>query len=77
MQANIDDEIQRSYRRLQKKLSLEFQEKLSEWERLKQNSPGTSNPSSACGFVEENRDPNFIKKMEEWQKNKEPATVGC
>ncbi|KAJ8945673.1 hypothetical protein NQ318_012391, partial [Aromia moschata] len=69
--ANIDEEIQRNYRQLQKKLSIEFQEKLSEWERLKQNSPGGSNPSSSsCGFVEENRDPNFMKKMEEWQKIK-------
>lgn len=70
VESTLEDEIQRDYKKLQKKLSLEFQEKLSEWERLKQNSPGGSNPSSSCGFVEENKDPNFLKKMEEWQKIK-------
>lgn len=66
-------EINRDYRKLQKKLSLEFQEKLSEWERLKQNSPGTSSPSPS-GFSEENRDPVFMRKMEEWQKIKGQQT---
>ncbi|XP_018566283.1 uncharacterized protein LOC108907199 [Anoplophora glabripennis] len=73
-ESTLEDEIQRDYRKLQKKLSLEFQEKLSEWERLKQSSPAGSNPSSSCGFVEENKDPNFLKKMEEWQKMKSHQT---
>lgn len=64
---SVDYEIHRDYKKLQKKLSLEFQEKVSEWERLKQNSPGTSSPSPS-GFSEDNRDPIFMKKMEEWQK---------
>lgn len=72
----IEDEIQKNYKQLQKKLSLEFQEKLSEWERLKQNSPGTSNPSSSsCGLVEDSKDSAFIKKMEEWQKIKSQPSV--
>lgn len=32
----VQDEIQKNYKKLQKKLSLEFQEKISEWERIKQ-----------------------------------------
>lgn len=32
----VQDEIQKNYKKLQKKLSLEFQEKISEWERMKQ-----------------------------------------
>lgn len=32
----VQDEIQKNYKNLQKKLSLEFQEKISEWERMKQ-----------------------------------------
>ncbi|RZC42077.1 myosin-11 [Asbolus verrucosus] len=71
----IQDEIQQNYRQLQKKLSLEFQEKLSEWEKMNQNSPGTSIPSSACGFVDESKDSAFIKKMEAWQKLKSQPSV--
>ncbi|XP_060526814.1 uncharacterized protein LOC132702286 isoform X2 [Cylas formicarius] len=68
---SVEEEIRKNYRNLQKKLSLEFQEKLFEWERMKQNSPGVSNisPSYSC-YSDENRDPFFIKKMEEWQKLK-------
>lgn len=66
---SLEYEIHRDYKKLQKKLSLEFQEKVNEWERLKQNSPGTSSPSPS-GFSEENRDSAFMKKMEEWQKIK-------
>ncbi|XP_049821323.1 uncharacterized protein LOC109601364 isoform X2 [Aethina tumida] len=64
----IEDEIQNNYRKLQKKLSLEFHEKRSEWERMKQSSPSTSNTPSSC--MEDNKDPAFAKKMEEWQKIK-------
>lgn len=66
---SLEYEIHRDYKKLQKKLSLEFQEKVTEWERLKQNSPGTSSPSPS-GFSEDNRDSAFMKKMEEWQKIK-------
>lgn len=66
---SLQYEIHQDYKQLQKKLSLEFQEKVSEWERLKQNSPGTSSPSPS-GFSEDNRDSVFLKKMEEWQKIK-------
>uniref|UniRef100_A0AAR5PNW9 Uncharacterized protein n=1 Tax=Dendroctonus ponderosae TaxID=77166 RepID=A0AAR5PNW9_DENPD len=62
-----EEEIRRNYKILQKKLSLEFQEKIGEWERLKQNSP--SSPS-ACGFMDDNRDPFYLKKLEELQKIK-------
>ncbi|XP_030755568.1 uncharacterized protein LOC115881955 [Sitophilus oryzae] len=66
----VEEEIKQNYVRLQKKISLEFQDKLSEWERLKQSSPGASSPGSVSGFSEEAKDPAFVKKMEEWQKMK-------
>ncbi|XP_008198722.1 uncharacterized protein LOC659628 [Tribolium castaneum] len=75
VQDTVEDEIQRNYKQLQKKLSLEFQEKLTEWERMKQSSPGTSNPSSSCGYIEETKDSAFMKKMEEWQKIKSQPSV--
>ncbi|XP_044262996.1 uncharacterized protein LOC123010292 isoform X2 [Tribolium madens] len=71
----VEDEIQRNYKQLQKKLSLEFQEKLTEWERMKQSSPGITNPSSSCGYVDEPKDSAFMKKMEEWQKIKSQPSV--
>lgn len=67
--STLEYQIHQDYKKLQKKLSLEFQEKVSEWERLKQNSPGTSSPSPS-GFSEDNRDSVFMRKMEEWQKIK-------
>lgn len=69
-QEQPEDEIQRNYKQLQKKLSLEFQGKISEWERLKQNSPNTSNPSTS-GLLDETHDPIFMKKLEEWEKIKQ------
>lgn len=71
----IQEEIQKDYRQLQKKLSLEFHDKMLEWERLKQNSPIASNPSSACGFTEDTRDNAFMKKMEEWERIKSQPSI--
>ncbi|XP_076260609.1 uncharacterized protein LOC143196635 isoform X2 [Rhynchophorus ferrugineus] len=71
---NIEEEIKKNYAKLQKKISLEFQDKLSEWERLKQKSPGASTPTSTGPLCDENKDPAFAKKMEEWQKIKSQST---
>ena len=60
-------EAQANHKQLQKKLSLEIQEKLGEWERMRQNSPSTAAPPAA---LDDAKDPAFIKKMEEWQKIK-------
>lgn len=68
----VQDEIQRNYRQLQNKLSLEFQNKLQEWEKLK--SGGASNVSGvharSDGTSDDQKDQAFIKKMEEWQRIK-------
>ncbi|XP_063906947.1 putative leucine-rich repeat-containing protein DDB_G0290503 [Zophobas morio] len=64
---SAEEEVQANYKQLQKKLSLEFQEKLGEWERMRQNSPSTAAPPAA---LDDAKDPAFIKKMEEWQKIK-------
>ncbi|XP_050303352.1 uncharacterized protein LOC126741081 [Anthonomus grandis grandis] len=70
-----EEEIRRNYKKLQKKLSLEFQEKICEWERLKQNSPGIST-TPTCTF-EDNRDPFYMKKLEELHKiNKSHSPTG-
>lgn len=69
----LQEEIQKNYKQLQKKLSLEFQDKMFEWERNKLNSPGHNASSSATtsGLSSDDaKDQAFIKKMEEWEKIK-------
>nr|XP_022919404.1 uncharacterized protein LOC111428198 isoform X1 [Onthophagus taurus] len=75
--SKIQEEIQNNYRELQTKLSLEFQDKMNEWEKSKQhqhqqqqscsNSP---NNTSATLSLEEQKEQAFKKKMEEWEKIK-------
>lgn len=60
------DEIDRNYKQLQQKLSLEFQEKLAEWEKNKATASNASAPSTS----EDTQDPAFLKKIEEWQRIK-------
>lgn len=69
---NIQAEIQRNYLQLQKKLSLEFQEKLQEWERTKIRAASTSALSTSPhnSSQDESKEQAFKKKMEEWQKIK-------
>uniref|UniRef100_A0A1Y1N1R2 Uncharacterized protein n=1 Tax=Photinus pyralis TaxID=7054 RepID=A0A1Y1N1R2_PHOPY len=64
----IHEEIQKNYRQLQKKLSIEFQGKLHEWERLKSQTTTIAIGKSDIG--EDQKDHAFIKKMEEWQRIK-------
>lgn len=63
----IQDEIQKNYRQLQKKLSMEFQGKFQEWDKLK--SQGGISISKSDGG-EDQKDHAFMKKMEEWQRIK-------
>ncbi|XP_066252103.1 myosin-11 isoform X2 [Euwallacea similis] len=51
--SNVQEEIQKNYKELQKKLSLEFQEKIYEWERLKQASPVTPGSPAVFNFNDE------------------------
>ncbi|KAF5270972.1 hypothetical protein FQA39_LY08275 [Lamprigera yunnana] len=70
----IQDEIQKNYKLLQKKLSIEFQGKLQEWDKMK--SQGAINISKNDGS-EDQKDHAFIKKMEEWQRIKsQPSRPG-
>lgn len=71
----LHDEIYKSYEQLQKKLSLEFQEKLQEWEKVKAsnaNTVTTSIPAQCSSALpspsEEQKDTDFARKMEEWEK---------
>lgn len=73
----LQEEIYKSYEELQKKLSLEFQEKIQEWEKVKAsntaNMSSTSIPPSSSNLPspsEEQKDTDFAKKMEEWEKMK-------
>ncbi|KAK9881120.1 hypothetical protein WA026_014468 [Henosepilachna vigintioctopunctata] len=72
----IQSEINRNYRHLQKKLSIEFQEKLIEWKKIKQNNTVASTSAPSCSTTEEVAPPNtaFMKKMEEWEKIKHQPT---
>ncbi|KAK5649247.1 hypothetical protein RI129_000276 [Pyrocoelia pectoralis] len=71
----IHEEIQKSYRQLQKKLSMEFQGKLHEWEKLKSQTATNATGKSDAG--EDQKDHAFIKKMEEWQRIKgQPSRSG-
>lgn len=73
----IQEEINRNYKELQKKLSLEFQNKLQEWEKNKAVASGIILPPTTSGLLmtEEHQDPAFLKKMEEWQKIKSQPSV--
>ncbi|KRT83961.1 hypothetical protein AMK59_738 [Oryctes borbonicus] len=71
----LQDEIQKNYKDLQTKLSLEFQEKMREWEKMKHfsSNSATSSGAVATGFnlsPEELKEQAFKKKMEEWEKIK-------
>lgn len=67
-------EIQRSYKQLQDKLSLEFQDKFHEWEKAKQALSSTSACSSSGSpsilAHDDVKDQAFMKKIEEWEKIK-------
>ncbi|KAL1505345.1 hypothetical protein ABEB36_004932 [Hypothenemus hampei] len=81
-ESTLQDEIQSNYKKLQKKLSLEFQEKMSEWERMKQHSPG----DETCRKISEDerrRVPmtreydlpeDFKKKLQEWERMKKSGS---
>lgn len=68
----IQDEIQRNYRQLQKKLSLEFNDKLKEWEKAKavNSNIAAGSHGRSDGTADEHKDQAFLKKMEEWQRIK-------
>lgn len=70
----LQDEIQKNYQDLQIKLSIEFQEKMREWERMKHFSSNSAISSSGVtNFAlspEELKEHAFKKKMEEWEKIK-------
>lgn len=68
----LQEEIQQSYRQLQEKLSLEFQDKFHEWEKTKQTHCTTSTGSTSPSLLthEEVKDPAFMKKIEEWERIK-------
>ncbi|XP_044756503.1 uncharacterized protein LOC123315031 isoform X2 [Coccinella septempunctata] len=70
----IQTEINRNYRNLQKKLSIEFQEKLIEWKRIKHNATSAPIPAQSGNVSDEptQSSPSFMKKMEEWEKIKSP-----
>ncbi|XP_045466502.1 uncharacterized protein LOC123675222 isoform X2 [Harmonia axyridis] len=72
----IQSEINRNYRNLQKKLSLEFQEKLIEWKRIKQNAASPAVPVQSGSISDEpsQSSPAFMKKIEEWEKIKSQPT---
>ncbi|KAL3277776.1 hypothetical protein HHI36_013118 [Cryptolaemus montrouzieri] len=74
---DVQAEINRNYRHLQKKLSIEFQDKLNEWKRIKQNTTNTLNPAPSSSNAEEPNTTNmaFMKKMEEWEKIKSQPTI--
>lgn len=70
----LHEEIQKSYKQLQEKLSLEFQDKFHEWEKAKQTHCATSVCSSTGSpsilAHEDVKDQAFMKKIEEWEKIK-------
>ncbi|KAF5308393.1 hypothetical protein FQR65_LT06213 [Abscondita terminalis] len=70
----IQDEIQKNYRQLQKKLSIEFQGKLQEWDKLKSQGTISVNKNDSG---DDQKDNAFMKKMEEWQRIKsQPSKPG-
>lgn len=77
----LKEEIHKNYEQLQKKLSQEFQDKLHEWEKVKfsLNSAATSLAGSqtvgGCPATSDDRDPEFLKKMEEWERMKNQNTL--
>lgn len=77
----IQAEIQRSYEELQQKLSLEFHNKLAEWERIKGVPSATQPAAQYCGetsvlipdhpLLRTPQDKCFRRKMEEWERLKQ------
>lgn len=70
----MQEEIEKNYKQLQHKLSLEFHDKFQEWEKIKQGHSASSTCSSVCNSStlspEDSKDQAFMKKMEEWEKIK-------
>lgn len=78
----IQSDIQRNYQILHDKLSVEFNRKLAEWERMKNSqssgstsrasatSPKEKDSANALLMGEEQLTPEFKKKLQEWKRIK-------
>ncbi|XP_037026267.1 uncharacterized protein LOC119067416 isoform X2 [Bradysia coprophila] len=83
------DEINRKYQELQQQISLEFQAKQKEWERIRTSSVAVSCPvpclqndlnkdckgGAISKPIEENLTPDFKKKLQEWRIKQQSITT--